>query len=246
MSTPLLVDFFKQLPERLGHKNGPAPLQHDAEGTAGEQARPALGAGEKAKARAALSAFKKRVVERYTEGTLLRLLTSHDARSRRAAAFALGLVGTLECNAPLAACLHDDDAEVPYFAADALWALWFRAEGASRGQELQRLAKLRDRQKALEGMGRIIEALPRFAEAYNQRAILLYRVQQFESSLADCEKALQLNPYHFGAQAGMGQCLLQLRRHKAALTAFRQALRINPHLDSVAEAVRELEDRLGE
>ena len=71
-------------------------------------------------------------------------------------------------------------------------------------------------------------------------------MKEFERSIADCEKVLQLNPCHFGAQSGMAQCYMQLRKHKAALRAFRAALRINPNLDGVAETIRALENALGE
>jgi tetratricopeptide (TPR) repeat protein len=152
----------------------------------------------------------------------------------------------MECNAAVAACLHDDDAEVQALAAEALWALWFNAGSAAHNDELYRLVRLRDRDKALAGLDRLIGEAPAFAEAYNQRAIMLFRLKQFDRSVADCERALQLNPHHFGAQAGLGQCYLQLRKHRAALKAFRAALRINPHLDAVAEAVRALENALGD
>ncbi len=55
-----------------------------------------------------------------------------------------------------------------------------------------------------------------------------------------------MNPHHFGAQAGLGQCYLQMRKHRAALKAFRAALRINPNMDGVAETIRALENALGE
>jgi tetratricopeptide (TPR) repeat protein len=194
----------------------------------------------------AQAAFQKQVRRRYTEGTLLRLLEGPDARARRASLLALGLLGTMEANAAVAARLRDDNAEVRQMAVDTLWALWFRAGAEEDNQELQRLVRLRDREKALAGLDRLIAKAPDFAEAYNQRAILAFRLHQFERSVADCEKVLQLNPYHFGAQAGMAQCYMQLRKHRQALKAFRAALRINPHLDGVAETVRTLEAALGE
>jgi tetratricopeptide (TPR) repeat protein len=92
----------------------------------------------------------------------------------------------------------------------------------------------------------LIRTAPGFAEAYNQRAILHFRLEQYDRSVADCQAVLRLNPHHFGAQAGLGQCYLRLRRHRAALRAFRVALRINPHLDGIAETVRALENALGE
>jgi tetratricopeptide (TPR) repeat protein len=111
---------------------------------------------------------------------------------------------------------------------------------------LQRLSRLRDREKALAGLDALVQKAPNFAEAFNQRAIVTFRLKQFDRSIADCEKALQLNPYHFGAQAGMAQCYLQLRKHKAALKAFRHALRINPTMEGIAETIRALENALGE
>jgi tetratricopeptide (TPR) repeat protein len=193
----------------------------------------------------ALDAFKKQVSERYTEGTLLRLVASPDVRSRRAAVFALGLLGSMEANAPLAARLHDEE-DVAGLAADALWSVWFRADSPANNAELERLVRMRDREKALAGLDRLLEKAPTFAEAHNQRAVVAFRLKQYERALADCERVLRLNPHHFGAQAGVGQCYLQLRKNKLALKAFRNALRINPHLEGVAETVRALENALGE
>ena len=247
MSAPLLVEFFSQLPEHLVRRHEVSPLEPQEEGRQGEGEKPARSrAGGKARDRAALHGFQKQVRERYTEGTLLRLLHSPDAQCRRAAAFALGLLGGPDAQRPLAVSLHDDDAEVALAAADALWSLWFRADSPEHNEELQRLLRLRSREKALAGLDRLVERAPEFAEAYNQRAILLFRLREFERSIADCERVLALNPYHFGAQAGLGQCYLQLGKHRAALKAFRAALRINPHLDGVAETVRALENTLGE
>ena len=97
---------------------------------------------------------------------------------------------------------------------------------------------LRDRDKALAGLDQLVGKAPHFAEAYNQRAILFFRLKQYDRSIADCEKALQLNTHHFGALAGMAQCYVQLRKPKAALKAFRTALNLNPNLEGVAETIR--------
>jgi tetratricopeptide (TPR) repeat protein len=224
VSTALLVQFYNELPEG---RDGEGPDKN------------------KALRQAAREAFKKRVAQRYSEGTLMRLLEHGEPRARRAALLALGMLGTMHANEAIAARLHDE-VELSHLAADALWSLWFRADTPAHNEELQRLVRLRDREKALAGLDALIIRAPGFAEAYNQRAILNFRLKQFERSIADCEKTLELNPHHFGAQAGIGQCYLQLRKHRAALKAFRSALRINPHMDGIAETVRALENALGE
>jgi tetratricopeptide (TPR) repeat protein len=245
MSTPLLVEYYNQLPVRP--LRGPGNIRvgiGEDRASGGQKGRPATGG--KARWRAAVDGFKRQTAQRYTTGTLLRLLHGPDPRARRAAVFALGLLGNMEVNTEVAACLRDDDVEVPALAAEALWALWSRADTPANNDELDRLVRTRERDKVQAGLDALIARAPTFAEAYNQRAILLFRHKQFERALADCERALQLNPLHFGALAGLGQCYLQLRRHKAALRAFRNALRINPYLEGVAETVRDLERALGE
>src|SRR5262245_17782089 len=181
MSTPLLVDYFNQLPDHLIRRPGTWPTGMPDQGRSG--GRPQAPPGGKARARAALDGFKQQVLERYNQGTLLRLLHSHDARGRRAAAFALGLVGSSEVSPHLAVCLHDDDADVAAVAGDALWAVWFRGDSPPHSDELQRLVKLRDRDQALAGLDRLVERAPTFAEAYNQRAILAFRLRQFDRAI---------------------------------------------------------------
>jgi tetratricopeptide (TPR) repeat protein len=197
--------------------------------------------------RAALEKFRSRVATRYNEGTLHRLVQNGDHRTRRAAVLALGLVGRMpSSNAVLAGMLRDDDRDVRQLAADALWSLWFRADTERNNRELQRLANLRDLKKRRLGLEALIARAPEFAEAYNQRALLHFETEEWLEAIADCERALKLNPLHFGAAARMARCHMELGKHRAALKAFRLALRINPGMDEVEEAIRALENALGE
>ncbi|MBO0697038.1 MAG: tetratricopeptide repeat protein, partial [Zavarzinella sp.] len=176
-----------------------------------------------------------------TEGTLQRLLRHPDAETRQAAVLALGLVGTMDSNAQLAHALHDEDRAVARMATDALWQVWFRGGTPEQSNELQRILHLPDFLQILAGLDDLVREAPRFAEVYNQRAILYFRRGEFARSIADCERALELNPFHFGAQSGMGECLLKLRRPRAALRAFRLALQTNPTLVHLTEMIETLE-----
>jgi tetratricopeptide (TPR) repeat protein len=225
VASALLVEYYNEIPDPQGDdaKAWEAPL------------------------RAALEKYKRKVAARYNEGTLHRLLHSTDTRTRRATVLALGLMGSMkESNSAIAAMLHDEDQGVRRLAADALWNLWFRADSEAHGRELQRVVNLRDRRKKRTGLDALIEKAATFAEAYNQRAILHFQAEEWQESIADCERVLKLNPYHFAAAAGMARGYMELRKHRAALKAFRQALRINPNLDEVEEAIRALESALGE
>jgi tetratricopeptide (TPR) repeat protein len=221
----LLVEYYRRLPNRRAKDDAETWRRRQEEGR---------------------QKFLNLAQTRYTEGTLVRLLENGDTKARRAALLALTRLAGADANAVIANHLKDDDSEARRLAADALWALWFRADEEENNEELQRLMRVRDREKAVAGLDRLLQKAPRFAEAYNQRAIHFFKMKQFERSIADCEKTLQLNPYHFGAMAGMAQSYMQMRKHKAALKAFRTALRINPNLDGVAETIRALENALGE
>jgi tetratricopeptide (TPR) repeat protein len=221
----MLVEYYRRLPERQEGESAESWAVRIQEG---------------------LASFKQEAAGRYSEGTLQRLLSEANSDARRSAVMALGLVGSMASNKAVAGRLHDNDAQVRRLAADALWALWFRAGTEAHNLELQRLMRLREPQQALVGFESLLKKAPTLAEAYNQRAILHFRLERYEDSAADCETALKLNPFHFGAQSGMGQCYLKLRKPKAALRAFQSALRINPNLEGVEETIRALEEVLGE
>ena len=132
----------------------------------------------------------------------------------------------------------------------APWSLWFRADSPENNQELHRLMKLPIAgdavREVLAGYRSLLTTAPRFAEAYNQRAILFYRLGDMAKSIADCERALRLNPYHFGAASGMAQCFMKQKKLRAALRSYRRANRINPRLDGVKQVIDSLERMLGE
>jgi len=225
VSNALILEYYDELPESRGSRTK----------------------AFEARLRTALEKYKRRVTGRYTEGTLQRLLSSSDLRTRRAAVLALGLTGSMKAsNALLAGMLHDPDRAVRHLAADALWSLWLRAGPEGENGELHRLMESADLVKKQSGLDALIRRCPNFAEAYNQRAILRFQLEQWHTSIADCQRALKLNPYHYAAAAGMGKCYLELGRQRAALRALRLALRINPNLAEVERTVRVLEATLGE
>jgi tetratricopeptide (TPR) repeat protein len=225
VSVPLLVEFYLKLPQ-------PQPGDDPDLWTAGLQGK--------------MREFRDEVRAKYTEGTLQRLLASEDASCRRAAALAMGLIGTMRSNSATAAALKDDDHLVRKFAADSIWELWFRGGTDEQNWQLQQALRLPELIQALPALDDLVKAAPDFAEAFNQRAILHFRRGDYPRAVADCEAALRLNPFHFGAASGLGQCYQRMNKPRAALRAFKQALDIHPGLETVRDAVRELEAALGD
>jgi tetratricopeptide (TPR) repeat protein len=191
-----------------------------------------------------IEAFENRVLARYTEGTLARAVQMGDIQTRRAAVLALGLVGGYEVNEVVGRALRDQDPAVRSLADNALWAIWFRADSPENNATLEKVRALINRQRpdlAIELATRLIARAPRFAEAFNQRAIALFTLGQFEESAADCRRVLELNPYHFGALGGLGQCYLRLNRRTEALKTYRRALKLQPYSEGLREFVATLE-----
>lgn len=191
-----------------------------------------------------LEAFRRRVEARYTEGTLGRLLRTGTPEARRAAVLALGLIGRFDSNDAVGEALKDRDPIVRNYAVQALWAIWFRADTPENNAALIEVRDLIGRQRlreAEQSATRLISRAPKFAEAYNQRAIARFAIGDFAASAADCRQVVQLNRYHFGALGGLGQCYLRMGQRAEALETFRKALKLQPFNGDLRETVQFLE-----
>jgi tetratricopeptide (TPR) repeat protein len=186
--------------------------------------------------------FVKRVGRRYSNATLERLLTVGDYVTRRAAALALSLLGEYESNAALGRALVDRDRGVRMIADSGIRELWCRVGNHKQREALRRVTELNEERRhdeAAQLASRLIQEAPWIAEAWYQRGISYYHLGQYDAAIRDCHQAIEINPYHFSAAAGMGQCYLLQDNPVAALESFRRALRLNPGLEEVrAQVVR--------
>jgi tetratricopeptide (TPR) repeat protein len=195
------------------------------------------------------STFTRDVTARYAVGTLERLVGSADRRTRRAAVLALGLVGDYTSNPVLGRSLTDVDRLTRCLAENAIRALWLRDGTEPQRERLERLVQLNSAQQYKDAhrlADSLVAEAPNLAEAWNQRAIARYCLGKYEDSIADCRQALELNPYHFGAAGGMGQCHVHLDDLPAALECFQRALALNPNLEGVRASVNYLQRALGQ
>lgn len=97
-----------------------------------------------------------------------------------------------------------------------------------------------DTTAAIEHFTALTDHAPEFAEGFNARATAYFHAGLYGPSLADIQRALALNPRHFGALAGLGTIMMELGREKDALKAFRAAHELNPHRSDLKEAVQNL------
>jgi tetratricopeptide (TPR) repeat protein len=164
-----------------------------------------------------------------------------DAQAVCAALGVIGHRGDVSHCPLLARLLHSDDCDICAAAEQALWTLWLRSGGAVAQSRLCRAVQLMQAERfpqALALLDTLIEDRPDFAEAYNQRAIARYLREDYCGAIADCRRALGLNPQHFGAMAGMGHCLAELGRNDDALQCYYAALHIHPRMEGIRQSIR--------
>src|SRR3954468_20004690 len=93
---------------------------------------------------------------------------------------------------------------------------------------------------AIELLDRVIALQPGWAEAWNRRATAFYLLDDPISAMADIHRALEHEPRHFGAWAGLGHIYMGTDDKKHALEAYRKALAIHPQLSTVKTMVERL------
>ena len=75
-------------------------------------------------------------------------------------------------------------------------------------------------------------------------ATVLYMMQAYERSIADCEKTIALNPVHFGALSGTGLNYLGLRNLVKALAYFERAVEVNPNMPQIQSYIEAIKKYL--
>jgi tetratricopeptide (TPR) repeat protein len=155
----------------------------------------------------------------------------------------LARLGEMPAMPALVQALRDEDERVRAATQNTMWAIWLRsgddeidalmAEGIHR-MESEQYAE------AIEVFDQIIARAPKFAEGYNKRATVYYLMQEFEKSIVDIQRTLQLNPIHFGALSGMGLCYLGVDEPRKALEWFERAVAVNPNLDTIQHYIERI------
>ena len=112
-----------------------------------------------------------------------------------------------------------------------VWRIWNLGPTAEATETLdiaRRRLRVADHAGALELLGPLTEAHPRFAEAWNQKAFAHFLREEYDASLADIERVLELEPRHFGALGGRAVILMRQGRMRLAQSLLREALEVHP------------------
>lgn len=117
--------------------------------------------------------------------------------------------------------------------ADAIWTIWTQPEDpvlAARVREILTSGGLGGAMSQMGLIDRLVADYPEYSEGWNMRATAHFMRGAYDQSLSDIEKALALEPRHFGALAGRAMIYQTLGERDEALEAITQALDIHPWL----------------
>ncbi len=116
-------------------------------------------------------------------------------------------------------------------ATDGLWECWLNEQGPSARRQMNKgIQRMNDGDlgEALEIFAKLAAKYPRWAEAHNKQATVLYLLGNARLSFQVCQLVVELKPNHFGAWNGMALCAARLDKWQAALDAATKALSIQP------------------
>ncbi|MBA4100175.1 MAG: hypothetical protein C0484_25795 [Rhodospirillum sp.] len=128
-----------------------------------------------------------------------------------------------------------------------IWTIWAKSGDTDLDQVLEvgsRAMALGDTATALKIFDVVVRKAPDFAEGWNKRATVYYMMGNYEASLADIDRTLELEPHHFGALAGLGLVNIALERDEAALDAFERVLKVTPQSQNARHNIEIVKQRI--
>lgn len=114
-----------------------------------------------------------------------------------------------------------------------IWRFWTIGPDAEATDRMDRIMERRrayDLAGALAEAEALVERNPGWAEAWNQKATLLFLTERPDAALDAVEEVLAREPRHFGALAGKAVILMRQGRMRLAQQALREAVAIHPWL----------------
>ena len=138
------------------------------------------------------------------------------------------------------------NATLSYEIEQKIWELWsthpsdknlttMLAEGSN-------LVNKKKFDQAIVVFSKVIDLDPKWAEAWNKRATVLYMVGEFQKSQDDIDKVLELEERHFGALAGQGLVNIQLENYDKAIMSYKKAQQIYPKMKSPKIMIKQIEE----
>ena len=113
-----------------------------------------------------------------------------------------------------------------------IWNIWYEVDDPKVIEYFEKgiqAMNLRNYPLAIRFFNNLIEEDPNFAEGWNKRATVHFMMGNFDQSMQDIIKTLELEPRHFGALDGMGLIFIHQGQFKQAIDVYDKMLEIFPY-----------------
>ena len=112
-----------------------------------------------------------------------------------------------------------------------IWNIWYEVDDPKVIEYFEKgiqAMNLRNYPLAIRFFDNLIEEDPNFAEGWNKRATVHFMMGNFDQSMQDIIKTLELEPRHFGALDGMGLIFIHQGQFQQAIDVYDKMLEIFP------------------
>ncbi len=123
-----------------------------------------------------------------------------------------------------------------------IWEAWIDAaptpELREQVENAMRMRGEYNYQGAREVLDKVVAEAPDYPEGWNQRAFILFLQGDYEASLEDIKRVLELEPRHFGALSGQAMIYITQGRAELAQKTLRDAVNVHPYLKERALLIK--------
>ena len=112
-----------------------------------------------------------------------------------------------------------------------IWDIWYEVDDPKVIEYFEKgiqAMRIRNYPLAIRFFNNLIEEDSNFAEAWNKRATVYFMMGDFDKSMQDIIKTLELEPRHFGALDGMGLIFIHQGQYQQAIDVYDKMLEIFP------------------
>ena len=140
--------------------------------------------------------------------------------------------------------LKIDSIELTHETEKKIWKIWSTHPSnqilTSKLDEGSILVRNNELTKAIKIFTEVINQDPKWAEAWNKRATVLYMIGNYKASQNDIDRVLQLEERHFGALAGQGLVNIKLKNYEKAIKSYEKVQKIYPAMKSPKIMIKEI------
>ena len=130
-----------------------------------------------------------------------------------------------------------------------IWNIWYEVDDPKVIEYFEKgiqAMNLRNYPLAIRFFNNLIEEDPNFAEGWNKRATVHFMMGNFDQSMQDIIKTLELEPRHFGALDGMGLIFIHLGQFKQAIDVYDKMLEIFPFSEKTMDKKERIQSFLSQ